>query len=103
MRDETVVADGHKLTDERVRLDPAAFPNLYAFLNLHERTNKAFVADLTSVKIDRLDNRHVLSKPDIYDAGATEIGIVYQERKEESRKLKRQTNEVGKHKTEGVW
>jgi hypothetical protein len=81
VRDETVIADGHKLADEGMRLDPTAFPNLNALLNFHERTDETFVADLTSVEIDRLDDRDVFPKPDIDNAGTTEIGIVSQIKK----------------------
>jgi len=59
-----------------MRLDPAPFANLYPSLDLDKRTYKAFVANLTAIKIYRLDNSHIFAKPNIDNAGTTEIGMV---------------------------
>ena len=81
VRDETVIADGHQLADKRMRLDPTALTDLHTFLDLHKRPNEAFVANLTAIKIHRLDNSDVFAKLDIDNARTTKFWVIYQGRR----------------------
>jgi hypothetical protein len=49
MRDETIIANGDELADERVRLNPATLPDGSPFLNLDEWPDEGVVADFAAI------------------------------------------------------
>ena len=59
MRDETIIANGDELADERVRLNPATLPDGSPFLNLDEWPDEGVVADFAAIEIDRLHDSDV--------------------------------------------
>lgn len=59
MRDETIIANGDELADERVRLNPATLPDLCPFLDFNERPDEGVVADFAAIEIDRLHDSDV--------------------------------------------
>lgn len=71
VRDKTVVADSHELTNECMGLDAAALTNFDSFLDLNEWTNEALVANLAAIEINGLDDSHVFSEPNIDNANRT--------------------------------
>ena len=76
VRDETIVADSHQLADKCMRLDPASLTDLYTFLDLDKRADEALVANLTAIKVYRLDNSDVFAKPDIDNAHMAKVGVI---------------------------
>src|ERR1039458_3703919 len=68
MRNHSVISDGYQFTNKGVRLNLAAFANLYPFLNFDERSNEATLADGAAIEIDRLSDFDVLTKQDINNA-----------------------------------
>jgi hypothetical protein len=65
VRNKAIISYDDELTDESVRLDPAAFPDGNAALDLYKWPNKAIVSDIAAVEVHGLDNRHSLSKADV--------------------------------------
>src|SRR5258705_3747314 len=64
MADEHAVLDGDAFTDESVARNLAPPANLRVLLDLDERADLRFVADLTAVQVDELSERDVASKLD---------------------------------------
>jgi hypothetical protein len=77
MRDETIVSYSDKLADKCVGLNSASLTNPDPLLNLDERPNEGIVTNDASVKIDRLDDRDILSQIDINNAGQAEIWLIH--------------------------
>jgi hypothetical protein len=73
VRDEAIVTDGYQVTDEGVRLNPAAFANICTFLYLNEGANEAVIVNFAAVEIDRLYDSYVLTKANIGDSDMTKI------------------------------
>jgi hypothetical protein len=63
MRNETVVANGNQIANERVGLDPTPLPDDCAILDLNERPDEGIVADVAAVQVCRLDDRHIRAEP----------------------------------------
>jgi hypothetical protein len=67
MRNETVVPDGNQLTNERVRLNSAAFSDHCSSLYLYERSDESFIADLATVEVCRLYHSHICAELHVDD------------------------------------
>ena len=68
MRDKTVVSDRHKLTNKRVGLNAAPFPDDDVALDLDKWPDKAVLADRAAIEVHRLDDRDPFAKGHIDDA-----------------------------------
>ena len=78
MRNETIVADYDKVTDEAMRLNPAAFPNDSSLLDLNKRANEAIVTNGAPVKINRLHDRDVLAKLNVDNPNGPQLRHVHE-------------------------
>src|SRR4030095_3831968 len=56
VRNETIVANHDQLANEGVRLDPRPFSYPHPLLNFDKRSDKGFIINFTSVKVDRLND-----------------------------------------------
>jgi hypothetical protein len=65
MRDETVVPNRDQLAYERVGLNPAALTDDCSLLDLNERPNESIIADVTTVQVGRVDDRHIRAEPHV--------------------------------------
>ena len=68
VRNETIIADGNKLANERVRLNSTSPADDDFSLNLDEWANEAIVADCTPVKVYWFYHRHSFSKHHVANA-----------------------------------
>ena len=67
--DDTIITNGDQFAHEGMRLDFASIPDHDILLNFHKRADKRIIADLETVKIRRLNYRHVLSEFNIPNLG----------------------------------
>ena len=74
VRNKAIVTDGYQVTDEGVRLNPAAFADSCTLLYLNEWANEAVIANFAAVEIDRLYDSYILTKVNIDDSDMTKIG-----------------------------
>jgi hypothetical protein len=58
-------------------LDPRPFPNPHPFLNFDKRSDKGFIINLASVKVDRLNHGDVLAEFDVGDTGGAKVRLVH--------------------------
>jgi hypothetical protein len=65
MGNETVIPYRNQLTNERVRLNSAAFSDACSFLYLYERSDESFIADLATIEVGRLYDSHVRPEFDV--------------------------------------
>jgi hypothetical protein len=65
MTDEDVVLDHDPFANEGVTGNLATFSDGRVFLDLDERTNLGFVADLASVQVDELRQPHISAQLNI--------------------------------------
>ena len=68
MPDEAVVFKGYSGTKEGMRLNPAVFPNSYAFLNFNEWPDERMIADHATVNVARLDDLNAGAPIDVNDS-----------------------------------
>jgi hypothetical protein len=63
MRNETVVANGDEVADERVGLNPAPLADGCTLLYLNERSDESFIADFTAIQVCWFYDGHIRAKP----------------------------------------
>jgi len=74
MRNEAIIPDGDQLTDEGVRLNPAALTYLCSFLYLHKWPNEAAISNRATIEIDRLHDGDVLTKLNVVNPRMPDLG-----------------------------
>lgn len=66
---EAEIADGNKLANKRMRLNPTVLADFHVALNFYEWADETIVSDLTFIEIHGLYDSDVLPKnhfPDLY-------------------------------------
>src|SRR5439155_25133503 len=78
MGNETVVTDGNAITNKSVGLNPAAFPNHRAPLNLDERADESAVSNHAPVEINRFNDDDILAEFNVDNSDRSKLRSSHQ-------------------------
>jgi len=77
MTDEAIFADGHKFTNESVRLDAGSRANRDAALDFNEGADEHLICQCATIEIDWFDQCDSLAKLNIDDAVLVDFGFAH--------------------------
>jgi hypothetical protein len=78
MANETVIADLHEFTNHRMRLNPRSMADHHTSLDLNKRADKAVIADVAFVEVDRLNDLYSGAKRDVANLGFMYVRTAHQ-------------------------
>lgn len=79
MTDEAIFSYVNQLTNEGMRLNLCAITDVYVFLNFNKRSDKDVTTDRTPIKVDWVDDSHVIAKFNIDNPGLFDLGLIQNE------------------------